>query len=224
MEFFLSFKVNESIYLRDPEGSELGKKIVKHAIDLIFKEGFENFTFKKLAVASNTTEASVYRYFENKHRLLLYILNWYWCYMEYLVHFQLQNMTNSKLKLEMIIDLFTQNLPQGSSDVEYNKFHLNEIIISESSKVYLVKEVSEINKNQVFKPYKDLCATIAMVISEYNPLYEFPRSLSSCLIETAHSQQFFCNNLPKLTDSTAENNKLFTNGFLKDLIFKALQE
>ncbi len=143
--------------------------------------------------------------------------------MEYLVHFQLQNMTNPKQKLETIIDLFTQNLPPDANALEYNKFHLNEIIVSESSKVYLVKEVLEINKNQVFKPYKDLCAKIANVITEYNPLYEFPRSLSSCLIETAHNQQFFCRNLPKLTDSNSENSNQFTNTFLKDLIFKTLQ-
>ena len=37
----------------------------------------EEFTFRKLAQKINTTEASVYRYFENKHRLLIYILAWY---------------------------------------------------------------------------------------------------------------------------------------------------
>jgi hypothetical protein len=34
MDYSLSFKVNEKIYLRDPEGTELGKQIVKNAIDL----------------------------------------------------------------------------------------------------------------------------------------------------------------------------------------------
>ena len=84
MEYQLSFSVNKNIYLRDPEGTELGKEIVKHSIELIYKLGFEQFTFKKLALEIGSTEATVYRYFENKHRLLLYILNWYWCYMEYL--------------------------------------------------------------------------------------------------------------------------------------------
>ena len=35
MDYSLSFKVNEKIYLRDPESTELGKQIVKNAIDLI---------------------------------------------------------------------------------------------------------------------------------------------------------------------------------------------
>ena len=62
MDFKLSFKVNEAVYLRDPEASELGKLIIKHSIDLIYNLGFESFTFKKLAVEMGTTEASVYRY------------------------------------------------------------------------------------------------------------------------------------------------------------------
>ncbi len=112
MDFQLSFKVNEHIYLRDPESSELGKQIVKNAIDLIYELGFEHFTFKKLANKMSTTEASIYRYFENKHRLLLYILNWYWSYMEFLVDFTIQNIQDPKEKLTKIITLFTKSLPK----------------------------------------------------------------------------------------------------------------
>ncbi|MGZ5010791.1 MAG: TetR/AcrR family transcriptional regulator, partial [Methylobacter sp.] len=65
--------MNDKLFLRDPEQSELGKKIILHSIQLIHKNGFEAFTFKKLAEAIGTTEAGIYRYFENKHRLLIYI-------------------------------------------------------------------------------------------------------------------------------------------------------
>ena len=37
MDFQVKFKVNEKVYSRDPEGSELGKRIVKSAIDLIYE-------------------------------------------------------------------------------------------------------------------------------------------------------------------------------------------
>lgn len=47
MDFQVSFKVNHKIYLRDPESSEIGKQIVKNAIDLIYELGFEHVTFKK---------------------------------------------------------------------------------------------------------------------------------------------------------------------------------
>ena len=225
MDFHVTFKVNSSIYLRDPEVSELGKQIVKHAIDLIYELGFENFTFKKLAIQVNTTEASIYRYFENKHRLLLYILNWYWSYIEFLMDYRLQNLENFTIKLQSIIDLLTHELPESSGEVEYNKKFLNRIAIAESSKVYLVKEVTEINKNEVFKPYKDLCATIASVISAYNPAYKYPRSLSSTLIETSHNQQYFSSYLPRLTDVLQPTaNKDFVHDFLSDFIFKVLDK
>ncbi len=222
MDFQVRFKVNDKIYLRDPESTEVGKQIVKNAIDLIFLLGFEQFTFKKLAVEINSTEATIYRYFENKHRLLLYILNWYWCYMEFLVMFKLQNVTDKKEKLKSIVDLLTHELPESSGQFDYNKNYLNQIVISESSKVYLVKDVSEINKNEVFKPYKDLCAKIAEIILEYNPKYKYPRSLSTTLIETSHNQQFFSVHLPKLTDVPSKNSAEFTSRFLEDLLFKVL--
>jgi len=223
MDYSLSFKVNEKIYLRDPEGTELGKQIVKNAIDLIHQLGFEHFTFKKLAKEMNTTEATIYRYFENKHRLLLYILNWYWSYLEYLVVFQLQPLANTTDKLTRLIELLTHELPESEGQSDYNKKFLHQIVISESSKVYLVKEVKEINEDKVFKPFKDLCARISELIQAHNSVYKFPHSLSSTLIETAHSQLFFSHHLPKLTDVGKENKQLFVENYLKDLVFKSLK-
>ncbi len=223
MEFQVKFAINEKIFLRNPESSEVGKLMVKKAIDLIYELGFEQFTFKKLAQEINSTEATIYRYFENKHRLLLYILNWYWCYMEFLVTFKLENVADKKEQLKIIVHLLTHELAESANQFDYNKKYLNQIVISESSKVYLVKDVAEINKDAVFKPYKDLCAKIAQVISSYNPKYKFPRSLSTTLIETSHHQQFFSVNLPKLTDISAQNKLDFTHQFLVDLVFQVLE-
>lgn len=222
MEFQVKFDINEKIFLRNPESSELGKLMVKKSIDLISQLGFEQFTFKKLAIEINSTEASIYRYFENKHRLLLYILNWYWSYMEFLVIFKLENVTDKKEKLKIIISLLTHEFEESATQFDYNKKLLNQIVIAESSKVYLVKEVAQINKDEVFKPYKDLCGKIAEVISEYNPKYKYPRSLSTTLIETSHQQQYFSANLPKLTDATPKTNLEFTGQFIEDFLFKVL--
>lgn len=222
MDYSLSFKVNNKIYIRDPEGTELGKQIVKNAIDVIYKLGFEHFTFKKLAIEMNTTEATIYRYFENKHRLLLYILNWYWSYLEYLVVFHLPPLSTSSEKLNRLVELLTHALPEIAGQTDYNKDFLHQIVISESSKVYLVKEVNKINEKEVFKPYKDLCARISDVIVAYNPAYPYPHSLSSTLIETAHSQLFFSKHLPKLTDAGKDNPSVFVERYLKDVLFKTL--
>ena len=64
MDIQLKIKMNEKLFIRDPEQSELGKKIIQHSIQLIHKCGFEAFTFKKLALDIGTTEAGIYRYFE----------------------------------------------------------------------------------------------------------------------------------------------------------------
>ena len=52
MKLKLSFNVNESTFLRDPEKSDLGKEIVKKSIDLIHKIGYEQFTFKNYIIMS----------------------------------------------------------------------------------------------------------------------------------------------------------------------------
>ena len=183
---------------------------------------FSLVRLQKLAAEINCTEATVYRYFENKHRILLYILNWYWCYLEFSVMFKLQNVTDEKDKLQKIVSLLTHQLSESENDFDYNKMFLNQIVIAESSKVYLVKDVAEINKNQAFKPYKDLCSQIAEVIKKYNPNYKYPRSLSTTLIETAHNQQYFSVNLPRLTDNFENKDPEFTKNFLEDLLFKTL--
>ena len=142
--------------------------------------------------------------------------------MEFLVDFTIQNIQNPKEKVTKIINLLTQSLPESVGQLDYNKSFLNQIVLSESSKVYLIKEVKEINSFQVFKPYKDLCNKISEVMLSLNPSYTYSRSLSSTLIETAHSQQYFSKNLPRLTDVSNEKEEEFVFNFLSQLVFSAL--
>ena len=79
----IKFKLNDSLFCKDPQDTDLGRKIIKHGILLIDELGFEAFTFKKLAKGIQSTEASVYRYFENKHLLLLYLTSLYWEWVSY---------------------------------------------------------------------------------------------------------------------------------------------
>jgi hypothetical protein len=142
--------------------------------------------------------------------------------MEYLVVIQLEPIQDLGAKIERLVELFTRELPELQGLSDYNRNVLHQIVVSESSKVYLVKEVKEINKNEVFKPYKDLCARVSELIKAYHPAYLFPHSLSTTLIETAHSQLFFSTHLPKLTDVKSGDPITFVEQYLKDLVFKAL--
>ncbi len=222
MELQLQIKMNPKLYVRDPEMSELGRNIIRHTIIMVQEMGFEDFTFKKLATQIGTTEASIYRYFENKHRLLTYITTWFWTWMEYQLIFHTNNVTDPSQKINIAIGLLTFG-EQDPFIVEHiNKGILHKIVIAEGDKSYLTKHVTEDNKAMLFQPYKDLCHRIAQMFLEYKPDYPYPHSLASTLIETAHHQLYFKDHLPRLTDfGGAEDTKELV-AYIKHLIFSAL--
>ena len=224
MKLQLQIKMNEDLFLRNPEHTELGKNIIKHSIQLIEKDGFEAFTFKKLAEDIGTTEAGIYRYFENKHRLLIYIIAWYWGWLEYQISFQTNNVTDPVVKLKKVIKLLATTVQDDAQTSHVNESLLHQIIISEGSKVYLTKQVGEDNKHQFFKPYKDLCAVIGNIILECSPKYKYPRSLATTIIEMAHLQNFFMNNLPSLTDFGKNKEETEVVAFLNDLVFSSIKK
>lgn len=222
MELQLQIKMNEKLFVRNPEATELGKKIILHSVQLIHEDGFEAFTFKKLAKAVGTTEAGIYRYFENKHRLLMYITAWYWSWLEYQVTFHTNNITDPVMKLKKTIALLATPIDDSVTTTHVNESVLHQIIVTEGSKAYLTKKVSIDNKDHLFKPYKDLCAKIGSTILECNPNYPYPKSLSSTIIEMAHLQNFFMNHLPSLTDFGEEKNEADIILFLESLVFSSL--
>jgi AcrR family transcriptional regulator len=222
MRLEIQIKMNPSLYLRDPEQSELGKNIIKYSIELIHKIGFEAFTFKKLAEAIGTTEAGVYRYFENKHKLLVYIISWYWGWLQFQINYQTNNIKDPKLKLKKVIKLLATNVVDDINTGHVDESLLHQILIAEGSKAFLTNHVGKDNKQQFFKPYKDLCNAVGEIILEYNPKYKYPHSLSSTIIEMAHLQNFFMNHLPSLTDFGKTKDETEIIKFLEELIFKSI--
>lgn len=224
MKLQLHVKMNEALFLRNPEGSELGKNIIKHSIQLIYNGGFEGFTFKKVAIDIGTTEASIYRYFENKHKLLIYLTAWYWGWLEFQISFHTNNINDPVVKLNRIITLLASTVKDDEQTSYVNESLLHQIVIAEGSKAYLTKHVGEDNKQQFFKPYKDLCSLVGNIILECNPNYKYPKSLASTIIEMAHLQSFFMNNLPALTDfgKTKEDAEIIS--FLNDLVFSGIKK
>ncbi len=220
----LQIRMNEALYLRNPESSALGKSIIKHSVEMIYAQGIETFTFKKLAAEIGTTEASIYRYFENKHKLLVYLTAWYWGWLEFQISFHTNNIKEPAVKLKRVIKLLTSTVVDDKQTHHINESFLHQIIIAEGSKAYLTKQVGEDNKQQFFKPYKDLCAVIGHIISEVNPKYKYPKSLATTIVEMAHFQNFFMNNLPSLTDfgKTKEESEIIT--FLNDLVFSSVKK
>lgn len=222
MEYQFKIKMNEGLYLRNPEDTELGRKILKHSVELIYKLGFEAFTFKKLAEEIASTETGIYRYFENKHKLLIYITAWYFGWIEFQINFQTNNISDNKVKLQKIISLLTSPIEDDKQTSYIDESMLHPVIVAEGSKAYLTKQVVEDNKSEFFQPYKDLCILIGNVILEYNPNYKFPKSLASTIVEIAHFQNFFMHNLSSLTDFSKRDKETEIVEFLNDLVFSSL--
>ena len=223
MRWQIQIELNEKLFLRNPALSEVGRSIVKQGAILIDKIGLEEFTFKKLATKLKTNESSVYRYFENKHRLLVYLVDWYWRWMEYQVTVHTNNIKDPYKKIDIILNILMlkmENELVGGPDLDKQVLH--QLIIKEGSKSYLTNHVTEDNKQQLFMPYKDLCARIANILLEINPHYKYSRSLTSTVIEMAHYQYFFMHNLPRLTDFGIEKDENEIFYFLRSLIFSAL--
>ncbi len=218
----ISIDVNDKVFLKDPRSSKLGNKIIEGAIDLIDEIGFEEFTFRKLASSINSTEASVYRYFENKHNLLVYLTLWYWGWLEYRLVFRLVNVEDPYERLDRAIKTLTEPIKQDSDFTQIDEVKLNRIVISESSKIYLHKLVELDNSHGFFKPYKDLVQRVCDIILEINPGYKYPHMLISTCIEGAHHQRFFAEHLPRLTDILPDEDAVTT--FYLDLIKKAIQK
>ena len=223
MKLALQFNMNPSLYLRDPEGTDLGKNIIQHSIQLIHDTGFEAFTFKKLAESIGTTEAGVYRYFENKHKLLVYIISWYWRWLDFQIGYQTKNLTNPVSKLKKVITILATTVEDDLMTGHVDESILHQILISEGSKAFLTKQVNQDNKQEYFKPYKDLCNTVGEIILECNPKYKYPHSLASTIIEMAHLQNFFMNHLPSLTDFSKSKDEKEIIKYLEDLVFNTIR-
>lgn len=115
----VALSINPSLYVKDPNSSLLGNKIVIEGISILDEMGFEQFTFKKLALKIETTEASVYRYFESKHQFLLYLINWYWGMIEYRLAFETANISDAKVKLKKAIHLLT-SIPDPEVEIVFD--------------------------------------------------------------------------------------------------------
>lgn len=217
----IEIKLNENLFLKDPNSSELGKRIVSFAIDLIAEIGFESFTFKKLGQLINSPEASIYRYFESKHKLLQYITSWYLCWMEYQIVFATANISSPEKRLEKAIHLLTQDLGKVEQNAPFNLSNLYCILVEDSSKSYLTKSVDDENSHGIFSGYKQLVGRLSKIILEINPEYKYPHMLISTMIEGAHYQRYFAEHLPKLTDVISGTDAV--QDFYKDLIFSAIK-
>ena len=209
----LKITVPDKIFLKDPETSDLGKRIIENSILLIDEIGFDNFTFKKLGTKIGSNESSIYRYFVSKHKLLLYLSSWYWAWLEYQLVIETFSIADIKLKLEKAIEVVTKTVEIDSNFSHINEVILFKIIINESSKSFLTKEVDTENKEGYFEIYKRLITRLEEMILATKPDYEFALSLASTVLEGSLHQHFLNEHFPSITN--CKNGKTPTNFFIQ---------
>lgn len=200
----LKINVNPCLYIKDPESSDLGQNIILQSIELINELGIENFNFKKLGKNIQSNESSIYRYFENKYKLLQYLSALYWGILEYRLVIETnaeENTSKKLLKAIRILTLTPQNIACYSN---LDQLKLRDIVISEFTKSYHHKHVDSDNDDGNFTNYKRLVLRFVEIIKEAKPNYEYPKSLACQIIEGALQQYFMQRHFTSLVDSTED--------------------
>jgi len=216
----IQIKINSELYTKNPDSSELGRKIISKSIEMIDDLGFEKFTFRKLGVEIGSNESSIYRYFDNKHTLLVYLVNWYWSWIEYRLVFKTVNLNSAIEKLDAAIDMLTENITVDNSFSYIDEIKLYQIITKESSKAYYTKEVDKENEKGYYKTYKRVVERVSNFVIAVNPKFEFPHMLISTVIEGSQHQRYFSEHLPALTDFEEGKNNItrFYKGMVQKII------
>lgn len=222
----LELQLNENLYLRDPQATNLGRRIISAGIRLMGELGFEEFTFRKLAMEIGSTEASVYRYFQNKHKFLIYLIDWYWTCLEYRIDCHVKNITDPVVRLKVCMTKIAEQKSDDPDNSPIDERALERIVIGEFEKTFLTKQVDADNEEGLFLPYKSLCNKVASIIKEVNPAYEFPHSLASSILLLVKHQLYYASHLPGLSDikndPKRQHRKLYT--FLETLVFKTIEK
>lgn len=221
---YILFQLNDKLYLKDPQKSEIGKSIIRHSIQLVDNLGFEQLTFRKIADEMESTEATIYRYFENKLKLLQYLVDWYWASMSFEMNCQLQNIDKPEERLGVCLQLLAGKktfLHVSPIDLKI----LQRIAISEGDKAYLTRSIDTDYRDGLLDGFKNVCELLAGIVKQINPKYPFAYSLISTAMITANHQIYFSVHLPLLSDIKNDkktmNEKLYM--FLNNFILNAIK-
>ncbi len=216
----IQVKVSDELYIKDPESSLLGKRIVSESIRMIDELGFEAFTFKKLGVSIGSPESSIYRYFDSKHSMLVYLYAWYWSWMEYRLVFAIINNNSATERLKNAIEILCSPIEMDNNFEHIDEVILNRIIVEESTKVFHNKTVDEHNEKGHFRSFKQIIDRVSHIISEINPNFQYPNMLVYALINGAIEQSHFALHFPSVSELNSENTTV--TEFYNNLIFKAI--
>ncbi len=200
MSLEFKFLLPDKLYLRDPQETSFGKRLLASAIALMDSIGFEAFTFKKCAEHMGSSEVSIYRYFTNKHLLLLYLNCWYWEWINYLMERRTLNIDDPEERLRRAIHCLIYASDESETTDYIDAQKLRQIMMKESSKSYHIHDIDEENAHGLFMPYKQMIKRLAEIALQLNPKFPYPRTLCTTVFEMCTNQLYYAEHLPRLSD------------------------
>ena len=210
------------LVLRDP-ASPMGSRILSEGLVLMNGIGLEAFTFKKLAEQIGCTEVTVYHYFANKQRLLQYYFQVYWLWLATHCQQEGKGLKDPIERLRGDIKAICGMWPADARATQFDPHDLRRLVINEGSKSFMHKNVDSDNELKLFKPYKDLCAHIAVEVKAGSPRMKHARSFATTLVEMAHSLEFAMEHLPALTELSERKDRKQLAAYLCDLTERYLR-
>jgi hypothetical protein len=156
----------------------------------------------------------------------VYLIDWYWTWLEYRVDFSIANVKEPQEKLRICLAQLTEENKYDSNIPYVDEAALQKIVVSEFEKTYLTKNVDIDNKDGFFMPYKSLCKKISNIITEVNPRFTFSNTLVSTIMLSITHQLYYAEHLPSLTDIkyNPKNHRLKLYEFLERLVFKVISK
>jgi AcrR family transcriptional regulator len=194
------------LYNKDPQSSTLGQNLLKESAKILAEEGFDTFTLKKLAQNLQTTESSVYRYFDNKHRLLVYHVNFYWNWLTEQVDIQCcQRTLHGKDAVCKVFEImcFPERFAWPSAQIDFECMH--KILTHQSVKAYFSQHVDLENREGAHIALKILVSQMGLWLSQDLREFEFPKTLITTLLNAVMMQPFYAEHLPSLTELPSPN-------------------
>ena len=200
MEVYINPRINEDIFLKNPLDSELGKKIISTSVKMIDEVGFSKFNFKKLGLEIESTEASIYRYFPNKHNILVYLSSWYWEFLLYQINIKTKTVEDPREKLKIAISNLVNIPPEGQMHSFLDMYTLQSIINEQFYKIVRTKKISMQNDSGFFESYKRLCSALASLFNNIDSSFKYPMTMATSIVEMSINNTYCSSNLPSLTE------------------------
>lgn len=218
----INFEMAECLSSKNPIGSEIGQEILRKSSQLIVRDGIDLFTFKKLAIEIGSTESTIYRYFENKHQLLLYLTSWYWNLLEVKLAFITSNLHNPVERMDIALHFLSAPINELSATSFLDENVLHQIVIRDSTKSINALGMTVKKNTEYLEAYINLVKRLSEIIHKVNSKYKFPSALAISLIETSHHQAHLQGILPGVSDLDVNPKNVYK--FLQQLAFTALEQ